>query len=114
MNSENIDELSRLCVIIVEHMTEAAKFAAQSVKIIADSFADLMDHYEVTSIDEMQQLIERIKENPDLLADYAEEPAEIDKPERPRPPKKIGPVNKANYAHNRPQRIARSCCHNKR
>lgn len=55
--------------------------------------------------------IERMEEAYDLLADYGADPADIDKEEIPRPPKRIEPVNKANYTYNRPQRRARSSCH---
>lgn len=45
------------------------------------------------------------------FVDIAEEPSDIPPPRKiPRPPKYLGPVNKANYAANRPPRIARSSC----
>ena len=60
--------------------------------------------------EELQRAIEKMQEAYESLADYADDIADIDKEEIPRPPKRIGPVNKANYTYNRPQRRARSSC----
>lgn len=64
-------------------------------------------------LEELLQAIERMNET-ECLADYAEDIADIDKEEIPRPPKRIGPVNKVNYTYNRPQRRARSSCYIKK
>lgn len=65
-------------------------------------------------LEELLQAIARMQEAYENLADYADDIADIDKEEIPRPPKRIGPVNKANYTYNRPQRRARSSCHIKK
>ena len=66
--------------------------------------------------DPMRALLQAMEEYNELqLADYAEEPADIDPPRKQlRPPKCLGPVNKANYTANRPARRARSSCYIRR
>lgn len=117
MNRDKLEELTRCAIIIGEHMAAVAKAAAKAIAnhgdYPSDTADEMADYFGVNSMDELLQAIECIKEQCSM-ADYADDVAEIDQPEKPRPPKKIGPVNKANYVHNRPQRIARSCCHNKR
>ncbi len=54
---------------------------------------------------------EIIKDASAYFAEIAEEMADIPPPRKlPRPPKRTGPVNKANYTANRPPRVARSTC----
>ena len=114
MNEEQWEELTRACVIVGEHMAKAAEAAARVCAMVAANLSDMMedvcDHYEVDSMAELLQAIERIKASADMgdLADDLDEIIPVKK--LPRPPKRIGPVNKVNYTHNRPQRLARSCC----
>lgn len=117
MNEEQMEALGRACMIIGESLSRAFDEIAAAIALFADNITDIVDdvmvYYEVDSVDEFQRAIERIKESANL-ADYAEEIADIDREEIPRPPKKIGPVNKVNYTYNRPQRRARSNCHSVR
>lgn len=117
MNRDKFEELARCAIIIGEHMAAVAKAAAEAIAIYGDYLSDtadeMADYFGVNSMDELLQAIECMKEQYSM-ADYADDVAEIDQPEKPRPPKKIGPVNRVNYTHNRPQRVARSCCRTKR
>lgn len=114
MNDEQWEELQRACVIVGESMAKAAAAAVEAMVIVAanisDIVADVCDHYEDDPREELLKAIERIKElaDQDNLADDLDDfiPAK----KLPRPPKRLGPVNKANYSHNRPQRRARSSC----
>lgn len=48
----------------------------------------------------------------DELAAFAEDPAYLATPRKvPRPPKRLGPVNKANHTASRPHKRARSSCY---
>lgn len=69
--------------------------------------------YKYDPIEELRRLLGDMDKEKAMaeLAELAEEPADIPPPRKlPRPPKKTGPVNKANYTANRPPRVARSSC----
>ena len=114
MNAEQWEELNSACVIVGESLAKAAEAAARAMAIVAlnlsDILADVYDYYEVDPRAELLEAIERIKASADLV-DYADELDDIIPAKKlPRPPKRIDPINKANYSHNRPQRQARSSC----
>ena len=114
MNEEQYEELRRACVIIGECCTKAVKAVAAEMAIVSANLSDIvddvMDHYDVDNRDEFLQAIERMIASADM-GDLAEDLDDITPTEKlPRPPKRIGPVNKSNYSHNRPQRRARSSC----
>jgi hypothetical protein len=47
-----------------------------------------------------------------LMEELAVDPADLELPRKtPRPPKRLGPVNKANFTASRPPRRARSSCY---
>lgn len=78
---------------------------SRSMIIIADSFAELLAA--------MEEVRERCLL--DELAAFAEDPADLELPRKtPRPPKRLGPVNKANHTTNKPPRRARSSCYIRR
>lgn len=114
INEAQWEELHRACVIIGECMARAAEEFTKAMTLVAANVSEamdsVMDHYEVDSIDELRQMLEKSKEQ--LMAELAEDPADIIPVKKlPRPPKKIMPANKANYTANRPQRRARSSCY---
>lgn len=115
MNDEQWEELCHACVTVGEHLAKAAEAAARAMIIaqgcISDILADVCDsYYEADPRAELLEAIERIKAL-DELVDYADDLDDIIPTKKlPRPPKRIGPVNRANYTANRPQRRARSNC----
>lgn len=118
MDNEQYEEFLQNCIIVGECLARAAEAAARAMIIaqgyIADIVADMCDiYYVVDPREELQQAIERIKAMADMddLADDLDDIIPTKK--LPRPPKRLGPVNKANYSHNRPQRRARSSCYRK-
>ena len=113
MDNEQLEKLSHACVVIGSCLAESAKSVAELAAFLEDNLSDQLDdvdyYHAQDSIDTLIQAIEKIREV-ECLADYADDIADIDMEEIPRPPKRIGPVNKANYTYNRPQRRARSSC----
>lgn len=96
-----MDDHTKDCVIIsgyFETVAEANKYL----------YAALADYEETRAdFEEMKTMYD--------LADMVEEPADIEIPRKiPRPPKRLTPVNKANYAANRPPKRARSSCYIRR
>lgn len=130
----NLEEWTGAVVIISESLQQIAKAAASAARAIAivtmeaisyttakekemelyrelQAVADIQDPFA-----ELQQAAEKVAAQDFLAA--MEELAELalDMPpyfhqKTPRPPKCLGPVNKANYTANRPPRRARSSCY---
>lgn len=103
-------EFARLCKAVkaviaafAEKATDLGTVGCQCAEDLRDPFADLLQAMrEMTgSID-----TDKLQELAELAADM---PPFIHK-KLPRPPKRTGPVNKANYTANRPPRVARSTC----
>ena len=64
-------------------------------------------------VDAMEKLAAVLQAVADAFADVDWELVKMalyTRKKSPRPPKRLGPVNKANYAANRPRRVARSNC----
>ena len=121
MIEQPLEETARACVIIsgyfwsvaeaIEYLADAA--AAFGAKAIGTETAVLWED-KSDPIEALRRAIEE-KEKISELAYMAEEPADIEPPRKtPRPPKRLGPVNKVNYAENRPPRRARSSCYIRR
>lgn len=114
MNDEQMEELARACVIIGENLSRAFEAFAAAISLFADNITDIVDdvadHYGCNDMQELLQLLEKTKEQ--YIDDFADDLSVITpiKTKLPRPPKRIGPVNKANYIANRPPRVARSSC----
>lgn len=130
----NLEELNRALVIIGDSFQQVAKAAASAARAIAaatmeaisytsaqekemelyrelQAGADIQDPFA-----ELQQAAEKVAAQDflDALAELAE--LALDMPpylhqKPPRPPKYLGPVNKANHTASRPPRRARSSCY---
>lgn len=122
MTDSQMERLKDACVIICEGLKReieafAAAAAAFETAACADALGvDLGRVWEDKGSEEYEELLRRIKEiggattldDLSLLSDASEDilpPKKI-----PRPPRRTGPINKANYTANRPARKARSCC----
>lgn len=123
MKSEIMEKLEHICVIAGCDIYDLAA-AMDQLAAFATAFEAAAMEIAAASIwenDKERDMLEALRqagmelEPIDSLAAMAEEPADIPPPKKmPRPPKRAGPVNKANYAANRPQRRARSSCYIRR
>ena len=82
---------------------EEAAIRAAITQIEEDEYCD--------PIAKLLEAMEEVREQV-LLEELAIDPADIEMPRKmPRPPKKLGPINKENYTARRPPRQARSSCY---
>ena len=115
MDETQMEDLKRACVIIGRNISSAvdsikAAMAALQAKELAFSFG-------FDSADDMREslnaLIRDFTAAEEAISSFADEAEPIPPQKKPpRPPKCLGPVNKANYTANRPPRMARSSCNN--
>ena len=122
-DSEALEAVQALCyriAAVLRSVADAAVKIIQSFSACLTAAAlgvDLKERMMVcVEHDPMAELAERFKTLNDAyfqsefsLAEFAEDLVAIPTPQK-RPPKRIGPVNKANYTANRPPRVARSSC----
>lgn len=125
MTEQPLQELAKACVIIGGAVCESLAAAREMLDSLTAAFAAVeakamgiqTDDLQEDERDPIEELLRDIEEKRTMydLADMAEEPADIEIPKKaPRPPKRLGPVNKANYTANRPPRRARSSCYIRR
>ena len=115
MDDLQIEELKRACVVIGEAIDRAVEMIRVSIDGMVEAAARV---YEANKQEEdISDLLENLQrafdefEATELLSQIAIEPVDIPPPKKiPRPPKRLCPVNKVNYAANRPPRRARSNC----
>lgn len=109
----------RVCLIISDEFTKVADAAKAFNDALAAKAAGIeleAETWDDDKCDPMADFLSRFEELRaqylmDEMAEIAEDPAIIPQPRKtPRPPKRTGPVNKANYTANRPHRVARSSC----
>ena len=124
MDDLQIEELKRACVIISEGFQRVADALGILAAALGTAAANAMDidpqaeTWDDDKCDTIADLRRRLEEMYALHAkgeftEMAEVSADIPPPKKiPRPPKRLGPVNKENYAANRPLRMARSNCRN--
>lgn len=118
MDYLQIEKLKSAVVIMGEGFARAAEdFRAAAAAFEANSIGiDTGNIWDDEKLEPYAELLRRIGEfaSADLstdMADLADAAEDIPPPKKiPRPAKYIGPVNKANYAANRPPRRARSSC----
>lgn len=113
-----MDDRLRIAVLIIAKATKdigayikaaVDSIAANCVIVASEQEADKNRYYE-DLIRALNEFGGNISERMQELAEMAEDLPPITKKKIPRPPKSIGPVNKANYTANRPPRNARSSC----
>lgn len=117
MDDLQIEELKRACVVI----GEAIDRVAETIRVVIDGMvAAAMEVAEAhkqeddyrNPLEDLKRVIDNMDAT-DWLAQIANAPEDLPPPKKIlRPPKRLGPVNKANYAANRPPRRARSNCRN--
>lgn len=123
MTEQQTEELRSACVVLCN----AVAFAAQVAKDLTAALSAMTEKAmgigvvivweEEKPTDLREALLRAIEEINTTcpIADFAEDPAEkIVVKKLPRPQKRIGPINKANYSANRPARRARSSCYRRR
>lgn len=124
MTDSQMERLKDACIIIGESLQGAAEalrsiaaaFEAERVAKAMD--VDLGRIWKDVEQDAMDALMRKMNEigggiDTELLqeiAEFAEDMPPIIRKKIPRPPKRLGPINKANYSANRPARRARSNC----
>lgn len=122
MTEYQMERLKYACAIIIEGFGKAAETAKKTISALAESIAGV--DLEITCLceefprDPFEDLARALNEisggiDPEMLqefAEIAEDMPPIIHKKIPRPPKRLCPVNKANYAANRPPRRARSSC----
>lgn len=130
----NLDELNRALIIIGDSAQQVAKAAASAARAIAAATMEAISY--TTAKEKEMELYRELQAGADIQDPFAElrqaadkvaaqdflaameELAELalDMPpyfhkKTPRPPKCLGPINKANHTANRPPRRARSSCY---
>lgn len=114
MDDLQLERLKSVCVIIAEGFQRAAEaFRAAAAAFEAEAVAEALSVDFGYKADEYEELLRRIGELGTVvtLDNLEEAPEDIPQHRKmPRPPKRTGPVNKANYTANRPPRVARSSC----
>ena len=119
MDERSMEKLGRVCLIVGDEFTKLS----DSIKAFNDALvakaagiepeAETWDDDKCDTFSDLRRRLEEMYKKYAMgeFADMAEEPADIPPPRKmPRPPKRTGPVNKANYTANRPHRVARSSC----
>ena len=122
MTEQQAEKLCSACVVIGDAVTAAT----QITKDMTAALNALMEknmglgteaaREEERPTDDLEEFLRAFEEwATSTLAYYGTDPAEIIVVKKtPRPPKRTGPVNKANYSANRPARRARSSCYRRR
>lgn len=122
MDDLQIRKIEKACLIIgdsLQRALDAFRAAAEAFAQVNAANAlgvDLDRVWEDEKNEAYAELLQKIRElgtmaTLDDLSELAEDKDIILPPKKmPRPPKCIGPVNKANHTANRPPRVARSNC----
>lgn len=117
MDDLQIEELKRACVLIGETIDRVAETLREAIDGMVEAASRVAEAAEQDRdsrnlLEDLQRAIDEFKAA-DLFQQIGDNSEDIPPPKKiPRPPKRLGPVNKANYAANRPQRMARSNCRN--
>lgn len=115
MDDLQIEELKRACVVIGEAIDRAAEMIRVVIDGMVAAAAEVAEAYKQEDdyrnrLEDLKRAIDNMDAT-DWLAPIANDPVDIPPPKKIlRPPKRLGPVNKVNYAANRPLRMARSNC----
>ena len=117
MDETQLEKLTRACVIIGQNVASAVEGIKAAMAALQAN--ELAFSCGCESADDMRDRLNALlrdfseAEATGYLSTYADEAEPIPPPKKtPRPPKRTGPINKANYTANRPPRMARSSCNN--
>lgn len=115
MDKQRIDAIANALVIV----SETAAFAARKFGEAMAAFTEATLREAIFQIEEdencdpfatLREAMREIEKQA-LIGELAEDPADLELPRKtPRPPKRLGPVNKANFTASRPPKRARSSC----
>lgn len=119
MDKSELETVARILVLVAESAAIAARrlreaMAAFEEATLREAIVQIEENENCDPFAELLQAKEEIRERclMDELAAFAEDPAHLKPPRKvPRPPKRLGPVNKANHTASRPPRRARSSCY---
>lgn len=119
IDEQPLKKLVSVCLIICDEFDKLSdELKAFNDAIVAKAVgvepeAEKWVEYKYDPIEELRRLLGDMDKEKAMaeFADLEENPADIPPPRKmPRPPKRIGPVNRSNYTANRPPRVARSSC----
>ncbi len=116
MDKPKIEAIARNLVIVAESAAIATRqlreaLAAYEEAILREAIGRIEED---EKCDPFATLLEAMREieKQALMEELAIEPADLEAPRKvPRPPKRLGPVNKANHTASRPPKRARSSCY---
>lgn len=119
MDNPKIEAIARSVVIVGEAAAKAARRLREALvdfeeAALREAIAEIEEDEKLDPFAALLQAMEEIRERclVDELAALAEGPADLETPRKIlRPPKRTGPVNKANHTMSRPPRRARSSCY---
>ena len=119
MDDQKIEAIARSVVIVGEAAVQAARRLREALvdfeeAALREAIAEIEEDEKLDPFAALLQAMEEIRERCllDELAAFAEDPADLETPRKvPRPPKRLGPVNKANFTASRPPKRARSSCY---
>ena len=122
MDEQKIEALTKGIVIAGEAAAQAARrFREAQAAYLEDktreAIAEIEEEQKPDQITALLQAMEELQERclVDELAAFGYDPADLETPRKvPRPPKRLGPVNKANHTASRPPKRARSSCYIRR
>ena len=122
MDDPKIEAIARSVVIVGEAAAQATRRLREALvefeeATIREAICRIEEDESRDPFAELLQAMEEIRERCllDELAAFGEDPADLEIPRKvPRPPKRLGPVNKANFTANRPPKRARSSCYIRR
>lgn len=122
MDNPKIEAIARSVVIVGEAAAQATRRLREALvafeeAALREAIAEIEEDEKLDPFAALLQAMEETRERCllDELAAFAEDPASLETPRKvPRPPKRLGPVNKANFTASRPPKRARSSCYIRR
>ena len=119
MDTPRLETIARNLVKLAESLAGPTKQLREAAEAIEEAAikAAILQIEEDEKVDPMAELLRAMREIQEqlLMEELAVDPADLEVPRKmPRPPKRLGPVNKANYTASRPPRRARSSCYIRR
>lgn len=119
MDTPKLEAIARNLVMVGESMAIATRqlreaLVAYEEAAIREAIGRIEEDEKCDPFATLLEAMEAMREQV-LMEEFAEDRAYLEAPRKvPRPPKRLGPVNKANYTASRPPRRARSSCYIRR